>query len=615
MTARLRARVICRACDWRPGAAGGSTRRMTSESSPTEYTVPGIAASQGIAYGPAFIYIKNDVEVPCYDVEPDKHAAEVARFEHALVTTRQHIQKTREQVEKNLGPDEARIFDAHLLVLEDQALITETVRDFEKTGQNIESCFNRVAQRYIKAFAEIDDEYLRERAADIRDVAQRLLNNLLGRTAQTLSQLVEKRIVVATDISPSDAAGIDRSQALAIVTDSGSKTSHAVIVARSMRVPAVVGSRDLTSRIRSGDIILVDGYDGLVIVNPSEKTLFRYGQLQLQKKSYEQRLFEAARLPSVTLDGVAVPLRANIENSDETGLVREFHAEGVGLYRTEFLYLNAGTAPPEEEQYAAYREVVETLAPAPVVIRTMDLGGDKLVVSGSLLSPREENPFLGYRAIRISLDKQEIFKTQLRAILRASAHGRVDLMYPMISGCEEVRQANEILKQCMDELRAEGHGFDERLKVGSMIEIPSAALTADLLAKECDFFSIGTNDLIQYVLAIDRLNDRIAHLYEPTHPAVVRILHRIVDEAHRAGIKVSVCGEMAGDPVLAALLLGLGADELSMTPPLLPAVKAVVRAMRMDDAHRLAAKALKMESSDEILSLCEKFCRDRVKFE
>lgn len=328
---------------------------MSSESSPkSEYTVQGIPASQGIAYGPAFLYIKSEVEVPCYEVDQAKHANEIARFDHALVTTRQQIQKTQAVVEKNLGPDEARIFDAHLLVLEDQALITETIRDFEKTSQNIESCFNRIAQRYIKAFAEIDDEYLRERASDIRDVAQRMLNTLLGRTAQTLSQLVEKRIVVANDISPSDAAGIDRSQALGIVTDTGSKTSHAVIVARSMRVPAVVGARDLTSRIKTGDIVLVDGYEGLVIVNPSEKTLFRYGQIQLQKKSYEQRLLEAAKLPSVTLDGVDVPLRANIEKSDEFKLVREYHSEGVGLYRSEFLYLNSSSVPTEDEQYDAY---------------------------------------------------------------------------------------------------------------------------------------------------------------------------------------------------------------------------------------------------------------------
>ncbi|PTY05875.1 phosphoenolpyruvate--protein phosphotransferase [Opitutaceae bacterium EW11] len=581
----------------------------------TENIIHGISASQGIAYGPVFLYIQSDVEIPSYQVDPDKRIEEIARFDHALLETRQQITKIQSEVEKNLGPDEARIFDAHLLVIEDQALISETIREFETTSKNIETCFSKVSQRYIEAFSKIDDEYLRERAGDIRDVTQRVLQNLLGQAGQNLSRLADKRIVVANDITPSDAASIDRSQAIAIVTDSGSKTSHAVIVARSMKIPAVVGVRDLSKHIKVADWLLVDGYEGIVILNPTEQTLFRYGKIQLQKKSFEQRLMEATRLPSVTLDGSPVVLRANIEKIDEAGLVKEYQADGVGLFRTEFLYLSSPRIPTEDDQYQSYKSVVEALAPAPVVIRTLDLGGDKPMASNPELFPQESNPFLGFRAIRFCLEYRDIFKDQLRAILRASAHGRVQLMYPMISGAEEFERANAVLEECKDDLRKRGVAFDEAIEVGAMIEIPSAAMTADILAQKCDFFSIGTNDLIQYMLAIDRINDRIAHLYEPTHPAVLRVLKQIVDEAHKQGVKVSVCGEMASDPVYLPLLVGLGVDELSMTPPLLPAVKYFVRAIRLEEAKKLAEQALSMTSPKEIYALFDSFCHERVKVE
>lgn len=577
-----------------------------------EQTFPGIAASQGIAYGPAFLFIQNDVEVPVYTVDAAKRVEEIARFEHALLITRQQIQKIQSEVEKNLGPDEARIFDAHLMVLEDQALISETIREFEQTSRNIETCFNHVSGRYIQAFSEIDDEYLRERAGDIRDVAQRVLNNLLGQASHSLKELADKRIVVANDVSPSDAAGIDRSAALGIATDSGSKTSHAVIVARSMKIPAVVAVRGLTSKVKDGDWVLLDGYDGVVIVNPSEQTLFRYGKIQKQKKSIEQRLFDANRLPAVTTDGVTVALRANIEKSDEIGLVKEYRGQGVGLFRTEFLYLGANKMPTEQEQYEVYKAIAEAFPDDPVIIRSLDLGGDKPMTAAPGLFPKEDNPFLGFRAIRFCLAHPEIFKAQLRAILRASVHGRVQLMYPMISGTEELARANAVLDECRAELTKEGIPFNRDLAVGTMIEIPSAAVTADLLARQCKFFSIGTNDLIQYLLAIDRLNDRIAQLYEPTHPAVVRMIKKIADDAHAAGLKVSVCGEMAGDPVYAALLLGLGVDELSMTPPLLPPVKFVIRSLAMADARRLATEALKLETAKEIFACCDDFYRARI---
>ncbi len=580
-----------------------------------ELTVQGIAASQGIAYGQIFVFVRSEIEIPKYQVDAAKRIDEVSRFDRALVKTRQQITRIKNEVEKNIGPEEAAIFDAHLMVLEDQALIGETIRDFEATSNNIETCFNRVSQRYIKAFAEIDDEYLRERAGDLKDVTQRVLQNLLGQAENTLNRLADQRIIVASDITPSDSATLDRTATLAVVTDSGSKTSHAVIVARSMKVPAVVGVRNLTQRVKNGDWAIVDGYDGVVILNPSEATLFRYGKIQEQKKTFENRLLDANREPAVTADGVPVTLLANIEKAEEVAMVKNYLAQGVGLFRTEFLFMSSVRMPSEQEQFVAYKAVAAALAPLPVIIRTLDIGGDKPMTGQVELFPKEDNPFMGFRAIRFCLEHTDIFKDQLRAILMASAHGKVRIMYPMISGSEELTRANALLAECMTELKQRGQPFDEAIEVGAMIEIPSAATTVDLLAKDCRFFSIGTNDLIQYLLAIDRVNDRIAHLYEPTHPAVVRTLKHIVDEAHRRNLPVSVCGEMAGDPIYAPLLLGLGVDSLSMSPAWLPSVKYLIRAMTMADARALAAEALSLSSPKDIYARCDAFYRSRVKME
>jgi phosphotransferase system enzyme I (PtsI) len=584
-------------------------------SAKNEVTVPGIAASQGIAYGQIFVYLQSDVEVPSYQVEPEKRIDEVARFDRALVVTRQQISKIKNEVERNIGPEEAAIFDAHLMVLEDEALIGETIREFEASGRNIETCFHQVSSRYVQAFSEIDDEYLRERAGDLRDVAQRVLHNLLGQAETSLNRLADQRIVVASDISPSESATLDRSAALALVMDSGSKTSHAVIVARSMKIPSVVGVRNLTSRVTNGDWAIVDGYDGIVILNPAESTLFRYGKIQEQKKSFEARLLEVNRQPAVTLDGVTVSLMANIEKAEEVTKAKAYYSEGIGLYRTEFLFLNTARVPSEQEQFLAYKSVVEAMAPLPVVIRTLDLGGDKPMAGKPDWFPKENNPFMGFRAIRFCLEHQDVFKEQLRAILRASAFGKVKLMYPMISGAEELSRANAVLAECITDLKARNVPFDTGMNVGTMIEIPSAAVTADLLAKQSAFFSIGTNDLIQYLIAIDRVNDRIAHLYEPTHPAILRTLRQIVEEGHKQNLPVSVCGEMAGDPVFAPLLLGLGVDCLSMSPAWLPSVKFLIRAMTMADAKALAVEALGMNSPKEIYARCDAFYRARVKME
>ncbi len=581
----------------------------------TEIVVQGVAASQGIAYGQVFVYLQSELELPAYQVEPEKRIDEVARFDRALVVTRQQISKIKNEVEKNIGPEEAAIFDAHLMVLEDEALIGETIREFEASGRNIETCFHQVSSRYVQAFSEIDDEYLRERAGDLRDVAQRVLQNLLGQAENSLSRLADQRIVVGRDITPSESATLDRTAALALVMDSGSRTSHAVIVARSMKIPAVVGMRNLTERVRNGDWAIVDGYDGLVILNPSESTLFRYGKIQEQKKTFEARLMESNRQPAVTLDGVTVSLMANIEKAEDVAKAKAYVADGIGLYRTEFLYMSSAHFPTEQEQYLTYKSVVEAMAPLPVVIRTLDIGGDKPMAGKTELFPKENNPFMGFRAIRFCLEHQDIFKDQLRAILRASHHGKVRLMYPMISGAEELARANVVLAECRAELQARGVPFDDKLEVGVMIEIPSAAATADLLAPDCAFFSVGTNDLIQYMLAIDRVNDRIAHLYEPTHPAILRMLRQVVTEGHRRTLSVSVCGEIAGDPIFAPLLLGLGIDCLSMSPAWLPAVKYMVRSMTMADARALAAEALSMSSPKEIYGRCDAFFRARVRME
>jgi phosphotransferase system enzyme I (PtsI) len=380
-----------------------------------------------------------------------------------------------------------------------------------------------------------------------------------------------------------------------------------------MKVPAIVGMRDLTQRVRNGDWAIVDGYEGTVILNPTDSTLFRYGKIQEQKRNLEQQLMGANREPAVTLDGAKVALMANIEKVDEIRLVQDYNAEGVGLFRTEYLYLDSSRIPTEAEQTLAYRQVAAALAPNPVIIRTLDLGGDKPMAGNPHLFPKENNPFMGFRAIRFCLEHTDIFKDQLRAILAASAHGNIRLMYPMISGTEELARANALLDECKAELKARGTPFNAKLTVGTMIEIPSAAVTSDILAEKCGFFSIGTNDLIQYLLAIDRVNDRIAHLYEPTHPAVVRTLRQIIDAAHKKKINVSVCGEMAGDPVLVPLLLGLGVDALSMTPPLIPAVRFLIRGMKLGAAKKLADKALKLSDPKAIYALCAEFYREHMR--
>jgi len=585
--------------------------KMESRKEEIEYT--GIGASPGIAHGPVSILREKEIAVPKYQVEPALHKTEVARFENALLATRKQIQKIRDQVEESLGEEEARIFDAHLMVLEDQALIDEIVREMDASEENVEASLWRVGNRYIEAFGQIDDEYLRERASDIRDVMRRLISNLTGQSLEDHGDRPDnKHVVVAQEIAPSDSASIDKNQVLALVTDLGGKTGHTVIVARSMNIPAVVGLGDISQNVVPGDVLLVDGYEGKVVVNPSENTLFRYGKLKDERASIEERLIAFSKNVSETKDGHPIQLQANIESANEAKRALEIGADGVGLFRPEYLFMNTRSLPSEEEQFEAYSGAAEVMDGRSVVIRTLDLGGDKISASPELGMQYEANPFLGYRAIRYCLDNIDIFTTQLRAILRATARGNVKIMYPMISGLEEMKQANECLEIAKEQLRSEGIAFNESIETGSMIEIPSAAIACDTLVSECSFFSIGSNDLIQYLMAVDRLNDRVAHLYEPTHPAVIRMLDMIVKAANKGGVELSICGEMAGDPILVPLLIGLGIESLSMSPGLLPHAKFVAQSMDLSEARELAEMALSETDAMKILENLTAFYESRM---
>ena len=577
-----------------------------------EVEFTGIAASPGIAHGPVSLLREKKISVPKYKVSSDRLESETDRFESALLATRMQIQAIRDEVQASLGEDEARIFDAHLLVLEDQALIGETIREMESSVENVESCVWRVGNRYIEAFGQIDDEYLRERASDLRDVLRRLISNLTGQSLENADRLSDKHVVVAHDIAPSDSAMIDKNHLLGLATDAGGKTSHTVIVARSMNIPAVVGLGNVSEQIKPDDIVLVDGFEGRVVVNPSKATLYRYGKIKDEHASITKRLIALSQNVSQTKDGHPIQLMANIESEHEAKRAIEIGADGIGLFRTEYLFLNSKVLPTEDKQYEAYKNTVETMNGLPVVIRTFDLGGDKISNIPELGRKGESNPFLGYRAIRYCLDNIEFFTTQLRAILRASVHGDIRIMYPMISGAPELEQANEYLEIVKDQLRGEGIPFNENLSAGSMIEIPSAATACDTLVAGSSFFSIGSNDLIQYLIAVDRLNDRVAHLYEPTHPAVIRTLAQVVKAGREGDREVSICGEMAGDPVLVPMLIGLGIESLSIAPGLLPNVKFVVQSMTLKESKDLAEMAMSESDSTTIYGNLLVFYKERM---
>jgi phosphotransferase system enzyme I (PtsI) len=567
-----------------------------------ERTFQGIGVSPGVARGNIYVYSIADEVVPEYDVAPADAPKEIARFEQALIKTREQLHELQGRIASGIGSGaSSTILEVHLSITEDPALIEQVVRRLETDGKNVEFVFNDVSRKYITTLAELSDEFFRERAADVHDVTRRILRNLLGHDHRALSDLPANTIVIAHDLSPSDTTSIDRLHVSGFATDVGSHTSHTAIVARSIGLPAVVGLRNLSQYVHNGQPAVIDGYSGTLIVEPTEQTLFAYGELQVKRHSVQERLAALHDLPAQTLDGHRMILSGNIELPNDVPGVLAAGAEGIGLFRTEFLYLSRKDYPTEQEQYEKYVEVARAVKPNSVIIRTLDIGGDKFRSEDT--TPPEDNPFLGFRAIRFCLANVDIFEAQLRAILRASAEGNVKIMYPMISGVAEVVQANDILRQVMGDLKKEGIPFDEQIHVGAMIEIPSAALTAEMIAPEVDFFSIGSNDLIQYTMAVDRVNEKVAGLYEPTHPAILRLIRGVVEAAHNNNIWVGVCGEMAGEPLFTPLLLGMGIDELSAASSSLPRVKEVIRRLTLREAQELAAASLHTNSGREVLAM------------
>ncbi len=562
----------------------------------------GVGVSPGVVVGPVYKVRPEETEFSERILKPEEINEEIDRFKTAVVVTRRQITVIQNNVKRAIGQQDATIFDVHKLILDDAAFFDETIKLIELNHVDAESAVRSVTSRYVEALSAVEDDYLRERVADFKDVARRVLRNLSGEKLHSLDGLHEKSVVVSPDLAPSETATLRRNLVLGFATDMGSRTSHSAIMARAMGIPAVVGLGDITHKLSAGDWILMDGTEGVVILRPSEMTLKKYNKLAQQRKMIESRLTQLCSLPAETIDNHRVILSANVEFIEEAQEVRRYGATGVGLLRSEYLFISHEELPTEMEQLKAYKDIVSLLAPEPVIIRTVDLGGDKF--ASSVRMPPEMNPFLGFRAIRFCLAQPEMFKTQLRAILRASAFGKVRIMYPMISNVGEVLRANAILEECKTELRREGVMFDAMIEVGAMIEIPSAALTADIIAKHVSFFSIGTNDLAQYTLAVDRVNDRVAHLYEPTHPAVLRLIKNTVDAGHARGIGVGVCGQMGGDPLMTLLLIGLGIDELSMVPASVPAVKELIRGVTHKQAIELANTALTCETAAEVLKHC-----------
>ena len=583
---------------------------MSGATTPKEIRFEGAGVSPGIARSKVHVVRDEFDEVVRYRIAPSQVPDEIGRFETALIQTRMQILEMQQRIAESIGAKDAAIFDAHLLVVEDRTLIDEVLRKLETDLWNVEWVFQEVATRYAETLNKIDDPYLRERALDIQDVTKRVIRNLQGKAPKTFVPLNEPHILVTHNLTPSDTASIDRANVLGIATDLGSRTSHTAILARSLNIPAIVGLHDITARLETGQQVLLDGNDGWLILDPTPETLAHYAKTESRRARISAQLRELRETTSTTRDGRHIVLSANIELPEDVDAVKANGAEGIGLYRTEFLYLNRTTLPTEEEQYRTYRKVAERVFPDPLIIRTFDLGGDKLA-PGTVDIGDELNPFLGWRAIRFCLENLEIFKTQLRAILRASAVGNVKIMFPMISGVDELRRATGVLEECKEELRSSKMDMAERLEVGAMIEIPSAAICASVLAAEVDFFSIGTNDLIQYALAVDRVNEKIAHLYEPTHPAVLRLLKMIADAAHANNLWVGVCGEMAGDAALIPLLLGLGMDELSTAATLVPRVKRAVQSLTIPECRELVEETFKLNTASEILARCLELANKR----
>ncbi len=564
---------------------------MTPNASKRSGTIMrGIGVSPGVAIGPVMLLQPETVSVFDRPIEDKAVSSEIARFEEALIATRHQIREIQHTLRGQTHSHDASIFDAHLMVLDDRTFIDEIISGVRERKRNIEFVVQEGTEKYANVLAAVDDDYLRERVADVRDVGKRIIHNLLGRETDKRMELDKPHLVVARDLAPSETACLAGEQILGLATDLGSPTSHTAVMARALSIPAVVGLRKISTTVSVGDDILIDGNKGVLILNPTEEQLQTYDELAEARRSIEVSLKRLREERAVTQDGHVIMLSANIESEVEIPAVLEGGAQGVGLLRSEFMHLGQNRMLDEEEQASMYRRMAEALMPEPLIIRTLDIGGDKCFFD---VQPfQEENPFLGLRSIRLCLRYPDYFRQQLRAILRASVVGNIRLMYPMICGLAELEQADTYLDEAKRELDAEGRDYDRSLQRGVMVEVPSAALIAPALAPKVDFFSIGTNDLIQYTLAVDRGNERVAYLYEPTHPAVLQLIRMTVDAAHANGIWAGVCGEMAAEPLMTPLLLGLGVDELSVNPRAVPLVKDAVRALTHDDTKVLAADAL-----------------------
>jgi phosphotransferase system enzyme I (PtsI) len=558
----------------------------------------GIPASPGISIGKAFIYENNKVEITKEKVEDI--AAEKERFHSAVNLAKKQIVKIREDAEEKIGSERAAIFDAHVLMLEDPEFAVSVETQIEKEGINAEYAVKSTVDNFVSIFETMENEYFRERAADVKDVGARVLDILAGVQSISLSEIDEECIVVARDLTPSDTAQMNKSRVVGFITDVGGKTSHSAIMAAALGIPAVTGLKNATGMIKPSEVLVVDGYEGIVLVNPDKGVLKEYEdrikKIQIEKEGLTKLKDKEAK----TVDGIRIEIAGNIGTATEAENVANSGGEGIGLFRTEFLFMDRDSMPSENEQFEAYREVLEKMGNKPVIIRTLDIGGDKKLSYLDIGS--EMNPFLGYRAIRLCLDRKDIFRTQLRALLRASVYGNLKIMFPMISSLQELKKALTIVDEVKEELKREGIEYKD-IDIGIMIEVPSAAVISDILAKQVDFFSIGTNDLIQYSLAVDRMNERISQLYDPYHPAVLRLIKLVIENAHREGKKVGMCGEMAGDFDIIPLLIGMGIDELSMSPAHILRAKKIVRESEYDILREMADEALKLGSSEEIKEL------------
>jgi len=570
-------------------------------------TFKGIGVSPGIVIGKAHLLNREIEAIPKYYIGEDEKEKEIKRFQEAINLSISQLKSIKERFSEAIGQEHVYIFEAKILMLQDEMIYKKVTEKITTEKMNTEWALTESIGELIKIFSGFDDEYLKERRTDVSNLGKRILANLMGFEHESISDLKEEAIVIAHDIAPSDTAQMHKEKVIAFATDIGGKTSHTAIMARCLEIPAVVGLEDVTSYIKTGDRIIVDGNSGEVLVNPDEETYKIYLNKQLEYNSLQKNLYKLKDLPAETADGYRVNLTANIELSKEIDAVLDHGADGIGLYRTEFLFLNRRILPSEEEQFENYKAVAKKIYPLPAVLRTLDLGGDKFL--SHLDYPEEMNPAMGLRAIRFCLDQPWIFRTQLRAILRASVYGNLKIMYPMISGIKELTLANAILEECKEELRKEEKPFNEQIPVGIMIEVPTAALTADILAKEANFFSIGTNDLIQYSLAIDRVNEKVAYLYDPLHPAILRLIRNIVAAAKKEKIPVGLCGEMGGDPLYSLILVGLGINELSMNPGSILNIKKLIRSITLEEAKKVADHVLSLDTSKEI----ENYLNEEIK--